>query len=157
MAKLCQLITDVQTLDSEADTPSRIPRRHNLPSSSYWFTKSCYSACLSHFAAPLIIILAKTSDAENSVSARFDDLQTSPSFSICWVKQEAMIPKCAQQATALLAVSGISECFWWKSSEYSWHFPHMLTAPARDVSVRYMQMILPQVHLRKPCYDFSFL
>ena len=23
--------------------------------------------------------------------------------------------------------------------------------------ILFMQMILPQVHLRKPCYDFSFL
>ena len=28
---------------------------------------------------------------------------------------------------------------------------------ARSVLVRVTTMILPQVHLRKPCYDFSFL
>jgi hypothetical protein len=28
---------------------------------------------------------------------------------------------------------------------------------ARSILVRVTTMILPQVHLRKPCYDFSFL
>ena len=31
------------------------------------------------------------------------------------------------------------------------------TASVCDGSVSRVQMILPQVHLRKPCYDFSFL
>ena len=28
---------------------------------------------------------------------------------------------------------------------------------SRSILVRVTTMILPQVHLRKPCYDFSFL
>ena len=32
-----------------------------------------------------------------------------------------------------------------------------LTASVYNGSGRRVQMILPQVHLRKPCYDFSFL
>ena len=55
-----------QETDTEIGTPSGIPQRHNAHSRSYWFTKVCYSACLSHFAAPFIIIPAKTFNAENS-------------------------------------------------------------------------------------------
>ena len=51
--------------NAETGKPSGIPQRHNAHSSPYWFTKFCYSACLSHFAAPFIIIPAKTSNAEN--------------------------------------------------------------------------------------------
>ena len=42
------------------------------------------------------------------------------------------------------------------------HHAHTLcTSFSKHVQIkvirRSMQMILPQVHLRKPCYDFSFL
>ena len=45
----------------------RKTQRRHAHSRLYWFTKFCYSACLSHFAAPFIIIPAKTSNAENFV------------------------------------------------------------------------------------------
>ena len=32
-----------------------------------------------------------------------------------------------------------------------------LTARCTVISIGCVRMILPQVHLRKPCYDFSFL
>ena len=35
--------------------------------------------------------------------------------------------------------------------------PHLFTTPNHCAPVINVQMILPQVHLRKPCYDFSFL
>jgi hypothetical protein len=45
--------------------PSGIPSRPNADSSPFWFTGLCYSICLSHFAAPVIISPAKTSNAES--------------------------------------------------------------------------------------------
>ena len=53
--------------DTETGKPSGEAWRHNAHSNLYWFTEFCYSACLSHFAAPFIVIPAKASNAENCV------------------------------------------------------------------------------------------
>ena len=58
-------------LDTEAGIPSGITRRCSIRSRSYWFTEFCNSQCLSHFAAPFIVVRAETSVAEscNSVES----------------------------------------------------------------------------------------
>ena len=53
--------------DTETGKPPGIAWRYNVHSNLYWFTEFCYSSCLSHFAAPFIIIPAKASNAENCV------------------------------------------------------------------------------------------
>jgi hypothetical protein len=40
---------------------SGITRKSNMRSTFYWFTESCNSQCLSHFAAPFIVVRAETS------------------------------------------------------------------------------------------------
>ena len=40
---------------------SGVTRKSNMRSTSYWFTESCNSQCLSHFAAPFIVVRAETS------------------------------------------------------------------------------------------------
>ena len=52
-------------LDTEAGIPSGITRRCSIRSRSYWFTEFCNSQCLSHFAAPFIVVRAETSVAES--------------------------------------------------------------------------------------------
>ena len=44
---------------------SGISRKHSIRSSTYWFTEFCNSQCLSHFAAPFIVVRAETSVAES--------------------------------------------------------------------------------------------
>ena len=56
-----------ECIDTETGKPSGVAWRHNAHSNLYWFTEFCYSACLSHFAAPFIVIPAKASNAENCV------------------------------------------------------------------------------------------
>ena len=48
---------------------SGITRKSNMRSTSYWFTESCNSQCLSHFAAPFIVVRAETSIAGSCVES----------------------------------------------------------------------------------------
>ena len=41
--------------------------------------------------------------------------------------------------------------------KYEYFLPHLLGTVHSGVVKRQTVMILPQVHLRKPCYDFYFL
>ena len=50
-----------KTKDTEANMLSRITRKSNMRSTFCWFTESCNSQCLSHFAAPFIVVRAETS------------------------------------------------------------------------------------------------
>ena len=52
-------------LDTEAGILSGISRERSIRSKSYWFTEFCNSQCLSHFAAPFIVVRAETSVAES--------------------------------------------------------------------------------------------
>ena len=44
---------------------SGISRKRSMRSNPYWFTEFCNSQCLSHFAAPFIVVRAETSVAES--------------------------------------------------------------------------------------------
>ena len=44
---------------------SGISRKRSIRSNLYWFTEFCNSQCLSHFAAPFIVVRAETSVAES--------------------------------------------------------------------------------------------
>ena len=46
---------------------SGISQKRSIRSSPYWFTEFCNSQCLSHFAAPFIVVRAETSVAESCV------------------------------------------------------------------------------------------
>ena len=52
-------------IDTEAGMLSGISRKRSVRSSPYWFTEFCNSQCLSHFAAPFIVVRAETSVAES--------------------------------------------------------------------------------------------
>ena len=52
-------------VDSEAGMLSGISRKRSIRSNPCWFTEFCKSQCLSHFAAPFIVVRAETSVAES--------------------------------------------------------------------------------------------
>ena len=47
--------------NTEANKLSRITRKSHMRSTSCWLTESCNSQCVSHFAAPFIVVRAETS------------------------------------------------------------------------------------------------
>ena len=60
----------VVELDAEAGMLSGVSRKRSVRSSSCWFTEFCNSQCLSHFAAPFIVVRAETSVAESCIMQR---------------------------------------------------------------------------------------
>ena len=57
-------------VDTEAGMLSGISRKRSIRSNPYWFTEFCNSQCLSHFAAPFIVVRAETSIAESCIRKR---------------------------------------------------------------------------------------
>ena len=137
-------------VDTEAGMLPGISRERSIRSSTCWFTEFCNSQCSSHFAAPFIVVRAETSVAESCV--KYESLTTAPAImGICNVEEVGNARQRARNAS-LLPSSFCAKAL-------------MLSPPPRRPSHRVIQdesngcvrMILPQVHLRKPCYDFSFL
>ena len=54
-----------KNIHTEAGMLSGISRKHNMRSSSCRYTEFCNSQCLSHFAAPFIVVRTETSVAES--------------------------------------------------------------------------------------------
>ena len=65
------------SIDTEAGMLSGISRKRSIRSNPYWFTEFCNSQCLSHFAAPFIVVRAETSIAESCVPKN-DGPKTTP-------------------------------------------------------------------------------
>ena len=51
--------------DTEVGMLSGVSRKRSIRSGICWFTEFCKSQCLSHFAAPFIVVRAETSVAES--------------------------------------------------------------------------------------------
>ena len=58
-------MTECIKVDTEAGMLSGISQKHSIRSNPCWFTEFCNSQCLSHFAAPFIVVRAETSVAES--------------------------------------------------------------------------------------------
>jgi hypothetical protein len=56
-------------VDTEAGMLSGVSRKRSIRSNPCWFTEFCKSQCLSHFAAPFIVVRAETSVAESCEEA----------------------------------------------------------------------------------------
>ena len=56
-------------VDTEAGMLSGVSRKRSIRSNPCWFTEFCKSQCLSHFAAPFIVVQAETSVAESCKEA----------------------------------------------------------------------------------------
>ena len=52
-------------IGTEVSMLSGISRKRSIRSNPYWFTEFCNSQCISHFAAPFIVVRAETSVAES--------------------------------------------------------------------------------------------
>ena len=61
--------------DTEASMLSGISRQRKIRSNPYWFTEFCNSQCLSHFAAPFIVVRAETSVAESCKRMKWKSTQ----------------------------------------------------------------------------------
>ena len=58
------VLLEQQSIDTEAGMLSGISQKHNMRSSPCRFTEFCNSQCISHIAAPFIVVRAETSVAE---------------------------------------------------------------------------------------------
>ena len=63
-------LLEQQSIDTEEGMLSGISQKHNMRSSPCRFTEFCNSQCLSHFAAPFIVVRAETSVAESCKGVR---------------------------------------------------------------------------------------
>ena len=125
-----------------------ISQKHNMCSSPYRLTEICNSQCLSHFAAPFIVARTETFIAENcklpnkyikKMRHKFACKKINDgSGQVCNTSCPAQRPLVSAKDTRL----SISK--------------QTIQIVGRIVLI-HVRMILPQVHLRKPCYDFSFL
>ena len=131
------------SIDTEAGMLSGISRKRSIRSNPYWFTEFCNSQCLSHFAAPFIVVRAETSVAESCNNEDIGKPMWSIKFNTRLIrrpdKAQGLQPQPHPCALALEAPEEASQGI------------------VHECLVGYVRMILPQVHLRKPCYDFSFL
>jgi hypothetical protein len=132
--------------------------RRNLRSKTRWFTGFCNSHQVSHFATFFIDARAKISVAESLMDS--SSIAAQGSFSRPTVAL-------SKQHQCSLTPSGAVGSF----GDPPLHQKdrglcrEMVQGPSPDGKddiftvyfVRVTTMILPQVHLRKPCYDFSFL
>ena len=147
--------------DTEAGMLSGISRKRKIRSNLYWFTEFCNSQCLSHFAAPFIVVRAETSVAE-SCKQLFqwgsppDDVTVVPKHFKVQEKLGSRSEAGRQSNSTLLPSSFQARA----SMPYKYDtsiLARSLTREMHSGSFGCVRMILPQVHLRKPCYDFSFL
>ena len=131
-------------IDIESSTPSSISRRCKLRSNIYWLTEFCNSQCISHFAAFFIINWAKTFIAKTHFAVQLEVRNKMYK----WKVQSHSSMKC-------LLLQAMPPSSKWTEPTKENH--PQLTKSLEINVVRNVQMILPQVHLQKPCYDFSFL
>ena len=138
------------SIDTEAGVLSGISRKRSIRSNPYWFTEFCNSQCLSHFAAPFIVVRTETSIAEScelhmaiAINRRLHQMTCSLQWQ--WDRTGMFfIPSNPPPASICMENPNVH--------------PHTdLTEEFTRVLLEHVRMILPQVHLRKPCYDFSFL
>ena len=142
-------------IDTEAGTHSGISRERSIRSSPYWFTEFCNSQCSSLFAAPFIVVRAETSVAE-SCNSKLSWTTTLE----CMRSQIERVQRhsAARRRNGRRSDPGLlPSSFWAGESMQSPPTPRSSHKFVHDESSGCVRMILPQVHLRKPCYDFSFL
>lgn len=129
----------------------------NLRSKTRWFTGFCNSHHVSHFATFFIDARAEISVAESHLS-----------FSLALAPGAAAEPTAGASAfscslatsRAVFRPAAIAPGGRWgrgRRGRGSGTPPAALCNACAGRVLEATTMILPQVHLRKPCYDFSFL
>ena len=134
------VLNDADTGLQSSNTTLRIMR-----SEFYWFTEICNSQCLSHFAASFIVSRAEESTVKGRFCVLYQWLSctlTSSLLSFYWMRDVPTLWERHQQVlTTLMHVSVDMD----------------RVLRSNELLKQQVWMILPQVHLRKPCYDLSFL
>lgn len=133
----------------------------NLRSKTRWFTGFCNSHQVSHFATFFIDARAEISVAESRLdilkNTQLERRAPSPGLRT----RNALIFYCslAQIAPGFVSPPGFLLAGEGGSKEQApLAHPRLFKTCSRVVLLlQASTMILPQVHLRKPCYDFSFL
>lgn len=59
-----EVASGITAVDTEAGTLPGVSRKRSIRSNVNWFAEFCNSQCLSHFAAPFIVVRAEASVAE---------------------------------------------------------------------------------------------
>ena len=128
----------------EAGMLPGITWKRSMRSAFYWFSEFCQSRRLSQFAASFIVTRAEASIAKS-----------------CDLTYLAILAKHVDNGLQRVRD-------WWQANNYGglplathefnrgYYTTHELTVRFRVFRI-FVEMILPQVHLRKPCYDFYFL
>jgi hypothetical protein len=132
------------TSDTEAGLLSGVTQKRKMHSRNCWFPEFCKSQHILHFTALFIVVRTETSIAES-----FKSLEDNK-FRIKLKKRySAAVPK---QGRPVKLSTAPGTCT--RTASCPCPSPHSSFSHHLHFFVR---MILPQVHLRKPCYDFSFL
>ena len=173
-----QAVLEREALDSQAGMLSGISRERSVRSNLYWFTEFCNSQCLSHFAAPFIVVRAETSVAESCKSTRFSEEGRRAGARPGSQEREETTSRGSHKNVRTSRPPGLrlggpapSPAPLPNGEGRRERGPRAAPALQRKAerargaahrevhigSVGRVRMILPQVHLRKPCYDFSFL
>ena len=142
-AQDAQTQAHAQLANNEEDMLSGNAQKRIPHSTTNWFTEFCKSLCLSQFTAPFISVWAKASIAEHVW-----EQQIPQKIYINTLHSSRHTPGSTINAPCCPPVTKCGcHCM-------TTHTKHR---HAQFTFLNHMQMILPQVHLRKPCYDFSFL
>ena len=131
----------------------------NLRSKTRWFTGFCNSHQVSHFATFFIDARAEISVAESRYVLGRDRCRPARrrtghgghSFCLCSLARSAPGFRCFARGNPVGGARGPGE------GGRGSLLPALYNVSAGRSAGQVSTMILPQVHLRKPCYDFSFL
>lgn len=147
--------------DAQADVPWPEGFGRNLRSKTRWFTGFCNSHQVSHFATFFIDARAEISVAESRLdilkNTQLERGTPSPGLRtrnalIFYCSLARIAPGFVSPPRFLLEGEGRSE------ERAPLARPRLFKTCSRVVLLLQVStMILPQVHLRKPCYDFYFL
>lgn len=143
----------------EAGVPSGWSLGRNLRSKTRWFAGFCNSHHVSHFATFFIDARAEISVAGSHLvlfrprrtTRRKRASSSASAICIPW-RHSAPYSDTTTNVPSKVQKDGAG-----KAEEKASPRQFMLYACAGRVLRKATTMILPQVHLRKPCYDFSFL
>ena len=159
------------TLDSKEN------QECNLRSKIWWFTEFCNSHYVSHFAAFFIVTRTKISIANSCLNFVINQYQKEKKERILfffWLfffihskgfflkdKLNVLI-HFRKKRTIKFFISSLNQTFKIEKLIRSTGVINIKkklfrTNPKQIFFMFFVLMILPQVHLRKPCYDFSFL
>ena len=128
--------------DTQRGVLTGLSRERNLRSKIWWFTEFCNSHYVSHFAAFFIVTGTKISVAKSCFGFVCLTLVKAVKISTRFKKGVK------KKGNSLRRLQDTSP---------NPHGPRGVRNVHRGLKRGYVLMILPQVHLRKPCYDFYFL